>query len=78
MSATPLAGVRVLAVEQQQALPFATQLFARMGAEVIKVEHPEIGESGRTSIPTMTRATAARSAPRICATTSASAASAST
>ena len=54
MSATPLAGVRILAVEQQQALPFATQLFARMGAEVIKVEHPEIGESGRTSIPAMT------------------------
>ena len=54
MSATPLAGVRVLAVEQQQALPFATQLFARLGADVIKVEHPEIGESGRTSIPAMT------------------------
>jgi crotonobetainyl-CoA:carnitine CoA-transferase CaiB-like acyl-CoA transferase len=53
MSTTPLAGVRVLAVEQQQALPFATQLFARLGAEVIKVEHPEIGESGRTSIPAM-------------------------
>jgi len=53
MSATPLAGVRVLAVEQQQALPFATQLFARMGAEVIKVEHPQIGESGRTSIPAL-------------------------
>ena len=54
MTSTPLAGVRVLAVEQQQALPFATQLFARMGAEVIKVEHPQIGESGRTSIPAMT------------------------
>jgi formyl-CoA transferase len=54
MSATPLEGIRVLAAEQQQALPFATQLLARMGAEVIKVEHPETGESGRTSIPTMT------------------------
>lgn len=54
MSATPLTGITVLAAEQQQALPFATQLLARMGAEIIKVEHPEIGESGRTSIPAMT------------------------
>ena len=54
MSATPLEGVTVLAAEQQQALPFATQLLARLGAQVIKVEHPEIGESGRTSIPAMT------------------------
>ena len=49
MSATPLAGVRILAVEQQQALPFATQLFARMGAEVIKVEHPGRLDNSRMS-----------------------------
>ena len=49
----PLDGVRVLAAEQMQALPFATQLLARLGAEVVKVEHPVQGESGRASSPAM-------------------------
>ena len=49
----PLDGVRVLAAEQMQALPFATQLLARLGAEVVKVEHPVHGESGRQSTPFM-------------------------
>jgi crotonobetainyl-CoA:carnitine CoA-transferase CaiB-like acyl-CoA transferase len=44
--------VRVLAAEQMQALPYATQLLARMGAEVVKVE-PPAGESGRGSRPAM-------------------------
>ena len=48
----PLDGVRVLAVEQMQALPFATQLLARLGAEVVKIE-PPAGESGRGSQPSM-------------------------
>ena len=52
-SLKPLAGVRVLAVEQMQALPFATQLLAHLGAEVVKVEHPVHGESGRGSRPTV-------------------------
>ena len=49
----PLDGVRVLALEQMQALPYATQLFARLGADVIKVEAPGTGDLGRTSMPTM-------------------------
>ncbi len=49
----PLDGVRILAAEQMQALPFATQLLARLGAEVIKVEHPTQGESGRGAMPAM-------------------------
>src|SRR5437016_390713 len=49
----PLDGVRVLAAEQMQALPYATQLLARLGAEVVKVEHPVHGESGRASTPVM-------------------------
>ena len=49
----PLDGVRVLAAEQMQALPYATQLLARLGADVVKVEHPEHGESGRASSPAM-------------------------
>jgi len=50
----PLDGVRVLALEQMQALPFATQLLARLGADVVKVEHPHGGDSGRGSLPAMT------------------------
>ncbi|HEX4491861.1 MAG TPA: CaiB/BaiF CoA-transferase family protein [Acidimicrobiia bacterium] len=50
----PLDGVRVLAAEQMQALPYATQMLARLGAEVVKVEHPVHGESGRGSTPAMT------------------------
>ncbi len=49
----PLDGIRVLAAEQMQALPYATQMLARMGAEVVKVEHPVHGESGRASTPSM-------------------------
>lgn len=49
----PLEGVRVLAAEQMQALPFATQLLARLGADVVKVEHPTAGESGRAALPAM-------------------------
>jgi crotonobetainyl-CoA:carnitine CoA-transferase CaiB-like acyl-CoA transferase len=50
----PLDGVRILAAEQMQSLPFATQLLARLGADVVKVEHPTHGESGRGSTPAMT------------------------
>ena len=47
----PLEGVRILAAEQMAALPFATQLLTRLGAEVVKVEHPTTGDSGRGSVP---------------------------
>src|SRR4051812_499559 len=50
----PLDGVRILAVEQMQALPYATMLLSRLGAEVVKVEHPRDGESGRGATPFMT------------------------
>jgi len=51
----PLDGVRILAVEQMQALPYGTQLLARLGADVVKVEQPGTGESGRGSMPAMTQ-----------------------
>ena len=43
--------MRVLAAEQMQALPYATQLMAHLGAEITKVEHPERGDTGRASNP---------------------------
>ena len=33
------------------ALPFATQLLGRLGAEVVKIEHPVSGDSGRGATP---------------------------
>lgn len=53
-SGKPLDGVRVLAAEQMQALPYATQLMAHLGADVVKVEHPVHGESGRGATPSLT------------------------
>lgn len=50
----PLDGVRILALEQMQALPWGTQLLARLGADVVKVEHPVVGESARGALPAMT------------------------
>jgi formyl-CoA transferase len=50
----PLSGVRVLALEQMQALPYATQLLGRLGAEVVKVEAPGSGDLGRSAMPAMT------------------------
>src|SRR3954469_4248326 len=49
----PLDGVRILALEQMQALPFATQLLARLGADMVKGEPPN-GDSGRGAPPAMT------------------------
>ncbi len=43
----PLRGVRVLAIEQYGAGPFATLVLADLGAEVIKIELPEQGDVGR-------------------------------
>ena len=49
----PLEGVRVLALEQMQALPYATQLLGRLGADVIKIEAPGTGDLGRSAQPAM-------------------------
>ncbi|MCC4118518.1 CoA transferase [Aromatoleum toluclasticum] len=48
----PLAGVRIIAVEQYGAGPFGTQHLADLGAEVIKVENPgDGGDVGRSVGP---------------------------
>ena len=49
----PLDGVRILALEQMQALPYATQLLSRLGATVVKIEHPSSGDLGRGSQPSI-------------------------
>ena len=38
----PLEGCRILAVEQYGAGPWGTQYLADLGAEVIKIENPEM------------------------------------
>jgi crotonobetainyl-CoA:carnitine CoA-transferase CaiB-like acyl-CoA transferase len=48
----PLDGIKVLALEQMQALPYCTQLLARLGATVVKVESTG-GDMGRGSVPSM-------------------------
>jgi crotonobetainyl-CoA:carnitine CoA-transferase CaiB-like acyl-CoA transferase len=47
----PLDGLRVLAVENYGAGPWATMYLADMGAEVIKVEDPDGGDFARASGP---------------------------
>jgi formyl-CoA transferase len=47
----PLHGIRILSLEQMQALPYATQLLSRLGADVIKIESPGTGDLGRGSLP---------------------------
>lgn len=46
----PLAGLRVLDVSQVMAGPFCCMLLGDMGADVIKVEPPQVGDSSRRSM----------------------------
>ncbi|WP_419816227.1 CaiB/BaiF CoA transferase family protein [Glacieibacterium sp.] len=50
MSNLPLAGIRVLDISQVMAGPFCCMLLADMGADVIKVEPPKLGDSTRHSM----------------------------
>jgi itaconate CoA-transferase len=43
----PLRGITVVALEQAVAAPFATRQLADLGARVIKVERPEVGDFAR-------------------------------
>ena len=43
----PLAGITVVALEQVSAAPFATRQLAELGARVIKIERPGVGDASR-------------------------------
>ncbi len=47
----PLDGVRILAVSQFGAGPFATSLLADLGAEVVKIEDPRTGGDSARTVP---------------------------
>src|ERR687893_1424867 len=44
----PLEGITVVALEQAVAAPFATRQLADLGARVIKVERPQVGDFARS------------------------------
>jgi itaconate CoA-transferase len=47
MAARPLDGVKVVSLEQAVAAPFATRHLADLGARVIKIERPRVGDFAR-------------------------------
>src|SRR5712691_3687589 len=57
MSTPPLDGITVVALEQAVAAPFATRQLADLGARVIKIERPGVGDFAR-SYDTQVRGTA--------------------
>ena len=53
MPASPLAGIRILDLSRLLPGPYLTQLLADLGAEVIKIETPRLGDYARIAPPEM-------------------------
>ena len=51
MSTAPLAGLKILSLAEQFPGPYATMLLSDMGAEVIMVERPGVGDPARQFPP---------------------------
>src|SRR5689334_9455528 len=58
--AGPLAGIRVLDLSRVLAAPWAGQNLADLGAEVIKVERPKLGDDSRAFGPPWVKDAAGR------------------
>ena len=54
-SENALAGLRILDLTRILAGPWATQILADLGAEVIKIEHPDGGDDTRSWGPPMSQ-----------------------
>src|SRR5436309_4652905 len=51
MPESALAGIRVVEVGNFMAAPFCTLQLADLGADVVKIENPEVGDQVRTTAP---------------------------